>query len=30
MPSNALYHKAWERLFPNRWVLGLFLIFFAL
>jgi membrane protease YdiL (CAAX protease family) len=27
MPSNALYHKPWERLFPNRWVLGLFLIF---
>jgi len=26
MQAQALYHKAWERLFPNKWVLGLFLV----
>lgn len=27
MQSTSLYHKLWERLFPGKWVLGLFLIF---
>ena len=27
MPSSALYHKPWERLFPKRWILGLILVF---
>jgi len=26
MHSPSLYHKAWDRLFPNKWVLGLFLV----
>jgi hypothetical protein len=27
METTTLYHKLWVRLFPKRWVLGLFLIF---
>ncbi len=27
MQTSSLYHKLWDRLFPNKWVLGLFLIF---
>jgi membrane protease YdiL (CAAX protease family) len=27
MQTLSLYHRLWVRLFPNRWVLGLFLIF---
>lgn len=27
MNAPLLYHKLWERLFPNKWVLGLFLVF---
>lgn len=26
MQSSALYHRLWDRIFPNKWVLGLFLI----
>jgi membrane protease YdiL (CAAX protease family) len=26
MQSPALYHKLWDRIFPNKWVLGLFLV----
>ncbi len=26
MQSQSLYHKAWERIFPDKWVLGLSLI----
>ncbi len=26
MQSPILYHKLWDRLFPNKWVLGLFLV----
>jgi|GEM_PF-2128759 len=27
MPSNELYHKVRERMFPNKWIQGHFLIF---
>lgn len=26
MQSSAFYHRLWDRIFPNKWVLGLFLI----
>lgn len=26
MQAQSLYHKLWDRLFPNKWVLGLFLV----
>ena len=26
MPASALYHRTWDRLFPYKWVLGLFLV----
>lgn len=26
MQTTALYHKLWNRLFPNKWVLGIFLV----
>jgi len=27
MQISSLYHKIWDRLFPKKWVLGLFLVF---
>jgi hypothetical protein len=26
MQSPSLYHKTWDRIFPNKWMLGLFLV----
>jgi hypothetical protein len=26
MQTTSLYHLMWERIFPRKWVLGLFLI----